>query len=179
MANATAWQPCLQHTLIEMADMGKASKRKRLRRESECSMAERAARMFKELTGDKTDVVVKTDLLQEQKISGALATLLEPLMSPASTPEQNLAMLASVVTAWNISVLSTDAQQVAIEKLADDLCEGDEEMRVDVIEHFQNLVANKQAQFPHDKRWVIDWNGQVEGGNFRVTAAAAHTQPAA
>jgi hypothetical protein len=152
--------------------MGKASKRKKLKRTAGTQSMEKMLASLGKFVDHTKEVIVRTDLPEEEKISRALVTLLEPLVSEDSAFEAYQTALGAVVTAWNISLLPLAEQPKAMEQVAATLSGGNAEIHEVILLDLRQLIAEKQRLFPRDRRVVVQWEGKFVGKEFRVTAAA-------
>ena len=115
---------------------------------------------------------VRTDLPQQEKISNALAILLDSEVGEGSTLLEYRAALNFIVIAWNVSLMPADRQAEEIPKLFAFPPGCDDRVKRDAVAQIERLIAKKQDLFPHDKRFVVSWEVRFQGDNFHVTAAA-------
>jgi hypothetical protein len=115
---------------------------------------------------------IRTDLPQQEKISNALAILLDSEVEEGSTLLEYRAALNFIVIAWNVSLMPADRRTEEIQRLFVFPPGCDDRVKREAITHIERLIAKKQDLFPHDKRFVVSWEVRFQGNNFHITAAA-------
>jgi hypothetical protein len=120
----------------------------------------------------KSDVPVRTNLPQEQKISNALTTLLQLEIFHDAPLAEYQAALSLIAIAWNISILPSQAREEALQHIVQEMAGSDEVLGRAARQHIANLMDKKETLFPHDRRCVVSWDVRFLGGNLRVTAGA-------
>jgi hypothetical protein len=123
------------------------------------------------MAGSKT-INIRRNLPQAEKISNALSELLRYEVSKDAPLDEYKTALAFIVIAWNISLLNTQEQSVAIEKVIDSTGTTDASILHNVRTHLKRIIALKQTLFPYDNRLVVSSAVRFEGNSFGVTAAA-------
>lgn len=157
--------------------MGKASRRKNSK--ISALILDRARNTLQEVTGKSPENFRRrVNLAQQEKISHALSTLLK-LEAPKVPPQEELqTILRFIVLAWNTSVLDADKQSDALADVIAKLGKGNAEVQHDLRAYLEELIAKKQALFPHDRRSVVSWDVTAEHNTLRITATAlARPQP--
>lgn len=149
--------------------MGTASRRKSGARSM--GVRDRAAQVIERMSGAK-EVRFRRNQPQEQKISGALSTLLEFEVAEGSPLAEYKAVLDFIVIAWNISLMNADERSDALRKFVATPDGADDAMRRAALGHLERPVARKLALFPHDQRTVVAWDVWFQGNSVRVSAAA-------
>src|ERR1035441_10039603 len=96
--------------------MGKASRRKASNRSLD--LLGRAMNVIQKATGTKEFRVRNNELPQEEKISNALATLLQAAVQEGSPLDEYRAALDFIVLAWNISLMNDNDRSEALELVA-------------------------------------------------------------
>lgn len=152
--------------------MGKASRRKQLRRsESFWAQEDEPPKEERRWFGLPRLVRVETNLPQEQKISHALAELLKEEVPYDDAPlSEYKNALDGIVIAWNLSLLTSDDRAHAMGNMfTEDVPEAN---RALALQEIERLMQRKQALFPEDKRQVLAWSVRMEGEHIRVQAGA-------
>jgi hypothetical protein len=126
---------------------------------------------IQKLTG-ATDVQIRTDLPQEEKISNALAVLLYSEVLEGSQLAEYRAALAFIAFAWNVSLLPAHQRAQEIQKLAALPLDCDAARRRDAAAHVERLIAKKMDLFPHDQRMIVSCEARFQGDRLHITAAA-------
>lgn len=126
---------------------------------------------IRKLTG-ATDVEIRTDLPQEEKISNALAVLVKSEVPEGSLEVDYQTALTFIAFAWNISLLPTHRRTEAMQKLFALPLGCDAALRGEAVAHIERLIAKKLELFPHDQRYIVSFETRFRGGSLHITAAA-------
>lgn len=122
-----------------------------------------------------TEIHVRTNLPQEEKISNALHVLVSSEV-PAGLP---LAVyqtaISHIAAAWNISLLPAAQQSNAVRQLVASVPGIDEAKRCGVIQNLEKLIAKKQDLFPNDRRTIVSWDARLHENRLHISAAAIST----
>ncbi len=122
-----------------------------------------------------TEIHVRTNLPQEQKISNALHVLVSSEV-PAGLPVAGYqTAISHIATAWNISLLPAAQQSNAVRQLVASVPGLDEAKRRDVIDNLERLIAKKQDLFPDDRRTIVSWDARLQEDHLHISAAAIST----
>ena len=135
------------------------------------------ARNIIERVGGPKEIIVRSDLPQEEKIPHALCELLESEVLDNSPLDEYRAALQFIVIAWNMSLLDAGTRFHALQELAPRIKAVDEVERCEMLADVERLIARKDALFPHDMRAVVSAAVRFEGNEVRVTAAALTEHP--
>ena len=149
--------------------MGKASRRKASNRSLD--LLGRAMNVIQKATGTKEFRVRNNELPQEEKISNALATLLQAAVQEGSPLDEYRAALDFIVLAWNISLMNDNDRSEALGLVAAKYG-GDDDQARETLNLIEGLIVKKQAMFPDDKRHVVSWEASWQGDYLRVSATA-------
>jgi hypothetical protein len=156
--------------------MGKASRRKQLRRNESEDVVSFWAQEYEPPKAERKWfglpplARIEANLPQEQKISHALVELLKEEVPYDDAPlSEYKNALDGIVIAWNLSLLASDDRTNAVGKMFKDVTEANREIALQEIER---LMQRKQALFPEDKRQVLAWSVRMEGSHIRVQAGA-------
>jgi hypothetical protein len=154
--------------------MGRASRRKTANRSR--GVLDKARNIIERVGGPK-EIIIRSHLPQEEKISHALCELLESEVPGNSPVEEYRAALQFIVIAWNMSLLDAGKRFQALQELAARIQAVDEVERRELLTDVERLIASKDALFPHDQRVVVSASVRFEGNEVRVTAAALTAPP--
>jgi hypothetical protein len=116
--------------------------------------------------------LVAADLPQEEKISHALAVLLQAEVPDGSPLADYRAALDFIVFAWNLSLLGTDERTAALRKLSMPRSGVVDATQREAVRAVERLMHRKQAMFPDDRRQIMSWQARFKGDSVRVTAGA-------
>jgi hypothetical protein len=119
-----------------------------------------------------TDVEVRTDLPQHEKISNALAILLDSEMGKGARLAEYRKALELIAIAWNISLLPASERAEAIQKLSDLPPALAKALGRGAIPHIERLIARKLELFPSDNRWIVSFEANFREDYLHITAAA-------
>jgi hypothetical protein len=116
-------------------------------------------------------VEYRQDLPQEEKISNALALMLNDSIGEGAPLAECRTVLATIVLAWNISLLPATARANAMRELFATM-HAEEAFKRAFVDHVESLIARKQEQFPQDRRFIVSHEVSRRKGGLHVTAAA-------
>jgi hypothetical protein len=150
--------------------MGKASRKKREFRESS---APRLPDYLANLA-ETTDLKVRTNLPDEQKISSRLLSLLNIMVPEESPLDVQKNALGLVVIAWNLSGYEEAERETMLDELIGDFFkEAVKAGETKTIKTMLKLLIDRKLEmFPLDKRTVVSWKISFKGKKLFVTAAA-------
>ena len=108
----------------------------------------------------------------EVKMSAALGTLIEPYMDMAETAEAYDRLVALGVIAWNAALQPEAKRRKMLNKIIDQVIKepADNSFAKTFI---QELIARKEALFPHIKRYIVDY--QITETRWRYHLSVAST----
>lgn len=138
----------------------------------------KARKAVQEIIG-VASIEIRTDLPQEEKISNALAVLLDAEIGKGARLADYRMALQLIAIAWNISLLPANERLDAIEKAFRLSPAGDDAMKREAVAHVERVIAKKQELFPDDKRWIVSCEANLRRDHIHITATALHTAAAA
>jgi hypothetical protein len=116
-------------------------------------------------------VEIRRNLPQQEKISNALAVMLDDEIDEAAPLDEYRTALAVVVLAWNISLLPASVRADSVQTLLAAM-DGGDAFRREFQGRIERLAAKKQDLFPHDRRFVVSHEVEYRKGCLHITAAA-------
>ncbi len=150
--------------------MGKASRRKNKAQSPETLAG--AKSFIQNIVGENTEIRVRDNLPQEEKISHALSLLLESEVEPSASINSFEMMLTLIVIAWNVSLLERATRTSKLREHVDNFENMEESVKQDLIQQIEWLIVRKEVLFPKDQRMIVSWDVRKEGSIVRVSAAA-------
>ncbi len=154
------------------------SARKKMRSSRPSGGLGKTRKAVQRLTG-ASDIEIRTNLPQEEKISNALAVLLDSEMVEGSRLAEYRMALTLIAIAWNVSLLPASEQAGAIQKLFTHSLRRGDALEREAIAHVERLIAKKVELFPDDKRWIVSCEANFRRDCVHVTAAALYLPAAA
>jgi hypothetical protein len=154
------------------------SARRKMTSPSRSGVLSKTRKAVQRLTG-ASNIEIRTDLPQEEKISNALVVLLDAEVGKGVRLAEYRMALNLIAFAWNVSLLPASEQPEAIQKLFTLSPRCDDAQEREAIAHVERLIARKLELFPNDKRWIVSCEANFRRDCLHITAAALYPPAAA
>lgn len=132
-----------------------------------------AKKIRKKTTKNKRkDIQAKTQLV----MSGIILDYAEPLLRDCHGIEEQKKAILLAITCWNMSFLSEDEQQDAIDRALNDSLSTDNTAKV--LEIMRVMIKRKNDVFPDMNRFILNYEiTEGEKNDFHLMVASVITQP--
>jgi hypothetical protein len=111
------------------------------------------------------------------KLSAAVIDLAEPMIGDEDDPDLRRNGVVLAIIAWNLSLLPPDRRSDSLRMLLEEMPEltaaqGEASDRSAFEAALGDLIARKEALYPYDRRFVVDYRISETRGNWRLTVTS-------
>ena len=108
----------------------------------------------------------------EVKMSEVLTDFIEPYLEFTDTEEAYRKLLTLAITAWNISLLPEEEQQGMIDNVLETMPATSEEVKADLREIVNMLIARKKTYFSEHTRMIVEFELTDTGRGYHLSVAS-------
>lgn len=113
----------------------------------------------------------------EAKMSEVLTAFVEPYLESAHTEEAYRKLLAIAIVAWNTALLPEEDQQDIVDEALETMPATSEQVKTDLREIVNMLIARKKAYFSEYKRMIVDFELTDRGEDYYLSVASTVEKP--
>jgi hypothetical protein len=147
----------------------KKSKRRRKRKRKQKPLESLKRRLEQGLLRGQEFVIEPSG---EVKMSEVLTAFIEPYLESADTEDAYRKLLTLAIAAWNISLFPEEKQQGMIDKILETMPATSEEVKADLREIVNMLIARKRAYFSEHKRMIVGFELTNTGKDYHLSVAS-------
>lgn len=116
-------------------------------------------------------VTIRDGNMRPDKLSAAISKLLELEREPIEDLSQFRSLVGIGVLAWNLATLNSKDRERIFQASLLESSGSAEPLALKTI--VRPLIARKQLLFPHDHRFIVEWDAQEADGDFYLNVASA------